>query len=193
MTPKVLGTEVSSHTARAPQRAGIEPAITRSHVGRVADCTTRPALRAGGAATYDLIVNNNNNNNNNDNNNDNNNKNDNNDTDTDNNNNNNKNNYNNYNITTMLIAGRAAVRLGRADGRGAVRGGDAAAAAPLRRPPAVRPPRPRRRQRRRAGTGVSNVSPEQPSGLYAGSRIQRFRVRNPLGSYTPGGALAVRP
>jgi hypothetical protein len=37
------------------------------------------------------------------------------------------------------------------------------------------------------------VSPEQRSGLYAGSRIWRFRVRDPLGSDTPGGALVVRP
>jgi hypothetical protein len=36
-------------------------------------------------------------------------------------------------------------------------------------------------------------SPEQRSGLNAGSRIWRFRVRDPLGSDTPGGALVVWP
>jgi hypothetical protein len=38
-----------------------------------------------------------------------------------------------------------------------------------------------------------SISPEQRSGLYAGSRIWRFRVRDPLGSDTPGVALAVWP
>jgi hypothetical protein len=38
-----------------------------------------------------------------------------------------------------------------------------------------------------------SVSPEQRSGLYAGSRIRRFRVRDPLGSDTPGVALVVWP
>ena len=36
-------------------------------------------------------------------------------------------------------------------------------------------------------------SPEQRSGLNAGSRIWRFRVRDPLGSDTPGVALVVWP
>jgi hypothetical protein len=36
-------------------------------------------------------------------------------------------------------------------------------------------------------------SPEQRSGLYAGSRIRRFLVRDPLGSDTPGVALVVWP
>jgi hypothetical protein len=37
------------------------------------------------------------------------------------------------------------------------------------------------------------IPPEQRSGLYAGSRIRRFRVRDPLGSDTPGVALVVWP
>jgi hypothetical protein len=40
---------------------------------------------------------------------------------------------------------------------------------------------------------LTYVSPEQRSGLYAGSRIRRFRVRDPLGSDTPGVALVVWP
>jgi hypothetical protein len=36
-------------------------------------------------------------------------------------------------------------------------------------------------------------SPKQRSGLYAGSRIWRFRVRDPLGSDIPGVALVVWP
>jgi hypothetical protein len=35
--------------------------------------------------------------------------------------------------------------------------------------------------------------PEERSGLYAGSRIWRFRVQDPLGSDTAGGALVVWP
>jgi hypothetical protein len=37
------------------------------------------------------------------------------------------------------------------------------------------------------------LSPEQRSGLNAGSRIWRFQVRDPLGRDTPGGALVVWP
>jgi hypothetical protein len=40
---------------------------------------------------------------------------------------------------------------------------------------------------------LNGAPPEQRSGLYAGSRIRRFLVRDPLGSDTPGGALEVRP
>jgi hypothetical protein len=40
---------------------------------------------------------------------------------------------------------------------------------------------------------LNTASPEQRSGLYAGSRIPRFRVRDPLGSDTPGVALVVWP
>jgi hypothetical protein len=36
-------------------------------------------------------------------------------------------------------------------------------------------------------------SPEQRSGLYAGSRIWRFRIRDPVESDTPGVALVVWP
>jgi hypothetical protein len=43
------------------------------------------------------------------------------------------------------------------------------------------------------GAHAMRVSPEQRSGLNAGSRIWRFRVRDPLGSDTPGGALVVWP
>jgi hypothetical protein len=39
----------------------------------------------------------------------------------------------------------------------------------------------------------NTTSPEQRSGLNAGSRIWRFRVRDPLGSDTPGVALVVWP
>jgi hypothetical protein len=37
------------------------------------------------------------------------------------------------------------------------------------------------------------LSPEYQSGLYAGSRIRRFRVRDRLGSDILGGALEVWP